>query len=90
MSSLFLAMNAISPSLPLVWGLGALVAVALAVVSLSMNFRSGPKLAGLLGFMVWVFAAFCWYLTGGLLLVFAVALPNAWFWSWVLLQNRRA
>lgn len=40
------------------------------------------RLSGLIGFMLWVFAGFCWWLTDGQFLVFAVALPNLWFWIW--------
>jgi hypothetical protein len=42
--------------------------------------------SGLVGFALWVFAAFCWGLTGGWLLIGSIALPNLWFWFWQYLS----
>jgi hypothetical protein len=36
--------------------------------------------------MLWVFAAFCWGLTGGWLLIGSIALSNLWFWFWQYLS----
>jgi hypothetical protein len=50
------------------------------------NIPPAGKISGLIGFMLWVFASFCYILTGGWLLLFSVALPNAYFWVWQYLS----
>lgn len=86
-SSLFHAMSSMHPSLPFLWGAAALVAIVLVFVYLALEVRWANKVSSLLGAMVWVFASFCYILTGGWLLLFAVSLPNLWFWVWEYLDT---
>lgn len=82
-SSLFTAMTAIHPWIPFIWGGGAIIAVVAAILFIgTRKFLSIGDTAALFGSLVWIFAAFCYALTGGYLLVFAVALPNLMFWIW--------
>jgi hypothetical protein len=55
-------------------------------VFLLMNKPPIGKFSGLMGFMLWIFAAFCWFLTGGAFVALAIALPNIWFWIWQYLS----
>lgn len=88
-SSLFHAMVGMHPSLPLVWGVAALAAIVLVLMYIAMDIAWANKVSSLLGAMVWVFASFCYILTGGWLLLFSVALPNLWFWVWEYLDTPR-
>lgn len=82
-SSLFTAMTAIHPWIPFIWGACGLVAVLMAILFIGTRKALGlGDTAALFGSLVWLFAAFCYALTGGYLLVFAVALPNLIFWIW--------
>lgn len=80
-SSLFICMNAIHAWVPIVWGVGAAVAVILAVILLVG--RKWPFLgqyASMFGFLVWLFASWVYILNGFWLVLLTVALPNAFFW----------
>lgn len=81
-STLFAAMVSFDPIIPLAWGIAAMLTIVIG--GSYLLFRTPPfgRISGLTGFMVWVFAAFCWALTGGWLLFFAVAIPNMYFWIW--------
>lgn len=85
-SSLYQAMHKVDPATPVVWGLCAVVTIVLGMVFLLLDRPPIGKLSGLAGFMLWVFAAFCWWLTEAQFVVFAVALPNLWFWVWQYLS----
>lgn len=85
-SSLFTAMASIGAFIPYVWGALCVVVIIVGLTFLLFNIPPAGKVSGLAGFMLWVFAAFCWALTGGYLLLFAVALPNMWFWIWQYLS----
>lgn len=86
-SSLYHAMFSMHPALPVVWGAVALVAIILVMVYLALEVRWANKVSSLLGSMVWIFASFCYILTGGWLLLFAVSLPNLYFWVWEYLDT---
>jgi hypothetical protein len=81
-SSLFMALSFLHPFLPYVWGAACLIAIVVAFVSLIKDHEPGAKTAGWIGFMTWLFAAICWIITGGFLTLFAIAIPNMWFWLW--------
>lgn len=85
-SSLYIAMKSIIPLAPVVWGVIALLTIFVGITFLLFNIPPAGKLSGLVGFGVWVFAAFCWGLTGGWLLIGSIALPNLWFWFWQYLS----
>jgi hypothetical protein len=85
-SSLFASMHALSVTAPQLWGLAAVTTIVLGVYFLLFNKPPYGKYAGLLGFMVWVFACFCWVLAGALLVFMAVGIPNLIFWFWQYLS----
>lgn len=88
-SSLFVAMHSIAPAAPQLWGLVAVATIVLGLVFLLFNKPPYGRYSGLLGFMVWVFACFCWALTGAVLVAFAVGVPNLIFWFWQFLSLSR-
>ena len=88
-SSLFAAMTLIHPSAPQLWGLVAVVTIVMGLVFLLFNKPPYGRYSGLLGFMVWVFACFCWVLTGAILVACAVGVPNLIFWFWQFLSLSR-
>lgn len=88
-SSLYTAMVEIDPVIPYVWGTIAIVTIIVGFTFLLFNIPPAGKVSGLAGFMLWVFAGFCWWLTAGEFVVFAVALPNIWFWIWQYLSLSR-
>lgn len=85
-SSLFIAMASIAPAVPIIWGIVALITIIMGLTFLLFNIPPAGKVSGLIGFMLWVFAGFCWGLTGGWLLIFSLAVPNLWFWFWQYLS----
>ena len=85
-SSLFTAMSSLHPAIPFIWGVVALLTILVGITFLMFRIPPAGKISGLVGFMVWVFASFCYILTGGWLLLFSVALPNAYFWVWQYLS----
>jgi hypothetical protein len=85
-SSLFLAMTSINPAIPVAWGVIATLTIVVGLTFLLFNIPPAGKASGLAGFMVWVFAGFCWALTGGWFLTLALAIPNMWFWIWQYLS----
>lgn len=88
-SSLFMAMTSIGASVPVIWGIIAVLIIIVGFTFLLFNLPPAGKLSGLAGFMLWVFATFCWGLTGGWLLIFAIGVPNMWFWFWQYLSLAR-
>ncbi len=85
-SSLFIAMTSIHAVIPVIWGGIAVATIVVGVIFLLWNKPPAGKLSGLMGFMLWVFAGFCWYLTGAGFVTLAVAVPNIWFWIWQYLS----
>jgi hypothetical protein len=85
-SSLYAAMTTIHATIPLVWGVVCILVIIGGFTFLVYNIPPIGKFSGLLGFMVWVFAAFCYILTGGWLPLFSVAVPNMYFWFWQYLS----
>src|SRR6188768_75648 len=85
-SSLFIAMSALHPSLPIIWGAVSLLTILVGFTFLLFNIPPAGKASGLVGFMVWLFAGFCWGLAGGWLLLVSVAIPNMYFWIWQYLS----
>jgi hypothetical protein len=81
-SSLFVAMSSLHVIIPFVWGLVALATIVLGFTFLLFNIPPVGQISGLVGFMVWLFAGFCWTLTGGWLLLLTIAAPNMYFWFW--------
>lgn len=85
-SSLFTAMISIHEFIPVVWGVVALLVIVVGFTFLLFNVPPAGKSSGIAGFMLWVFAGFCWILTGGWFVTLAVGLPNMWFWFWQYLS----
>ena len=85
-SSLFEAMTSIHEWVPFTWGLIAILTIIVGFTFLLFNIPPAGKASGLVGFMVWVFASFCWGLDGNYLLIFSVGIPNLWFWIWQYLS----
>lgn len=85
-SSLYQAMQSIHQVIPYIWGSVSVTVIIIGLTFLLFNIPPAGKVSGLIGFMVWVFASFCYVLTGGWLLLFSVALPNAYFWVWQYLS----
>lgn len=85
-SSLWAALTGIHAFLPFIWGAAALCVVIVGFTFLLFNIPPAGKVSGIAGFMVWLFAGWAWWLTGGGFVVFAVALPNMWFWIWQYLS----
>jgi hypothetical protein len=88
-SSLFQAMTAVNPVIPVLWGAVAVLTIVVGFIFLLFNKPPAGKLSGLVGFMLWLFAGICWYMTGGEFLVFVLAIPNMWFWIWQYLSLAR-
>lgn len=85
-SSLFIAMISIHPYVPILWGATAIVTILIGFTFLMFNIPPAGKVSGLVGFMLWVFASFCWGIAGTWLLLFSVAIPNMYFWIWQYLS----
>jgi hypothetical protein len=79
-------MVSIHSIIPILWGAVAVLVIIVGLTFLLFNIPPAGKISGLVGFALWVFASFCYILTGGWLLLFAVALPNACFWVWQYLS----
>ncbi len=77
-----MAMSSIHPFIPYIWGGVALGTIIVGLTFLLFNMPPAGKVSGLIGFMLWVFAGFCWIFSGGWILIFAIAIPNLWFWFW--------
>jgi hypothetical protein len=85
-SSLYLAMRDINPVAPYIWGGIALATIVMGITFLLYNIPPAGKASGLIGFMLWVFASFCWGFDNGWLLIFSIAVPNLYFWFWQYLS----
>jgi hypothetical protein len=79
-------MTTIAAVTPFIWGVVCVLTILVGLSFLMFNVPPAGKISGLVGFMLWVFASFCYILTGGWLLLFSVALPNAFFWVWQYLS----
>lgn len=88
-SSLHTAMVEINPIIPAIWGSIAVVTIIIGFTFLLFNIPPAGRISGLVGFGLWLFASFCWWLTDGQFVVLAVALPNLWFWIWQYMSLSR-
>lgn len=88
-SSLFSAMTTVGGFIPHVWGVACLITIAVGITFLLLNKPPAGRISGIMGFALWVFASFCWGLTGGWFLVIALGIPNMWFWIWQYLSLAR-
>lgn len=85
-SSLLTAMTQIGPHISMLWGWTAIVTIFGGMTFLMFNIPPFGKVSGLVGFMLWGFAGMCYALTGAWLALFAVAIPNMFFWFWQYLS----
>jgi hypothetical protein len=85
-SSLFVSMMTLNPAIPYIWGAAAVLTIIIGVTFLAFHIPPAGKISGLIGFMLWVYAGFCWGTTGAWLPLFSVAVPNMWFWVWQYLS----
>lgn len=85
-SSLFIAMAGFHAVIPVIWGSIALITIFTGLTFLLFNIPPIGKVSGLIGFMLWLFASFCWGLSGGWLLMVSIGIPNLWFWFWQYLS----
>lgn len=81
-SSVYDAMKQVSPSIPILWGIAALVTIALGILYLLNNKRILGQTSGLIGFALWCFVAMCYILGHDWMVLAGVAAPNMWFWIW--------
>lgn len=81
-SSLYLSMHALSPLLTVIWGVLAIVVIVVGLYVLIFDKPPIGKANCLVAWMLWLFAAIVYVLTGGWLTLFAVALPGLFFWTW--------
>ena len=68
------------------WGIGLLTVCALNALMLLTRSRFLASIVGVLGFCLWLYAAFAYFYIGFWLGFFAAALPNAIFWAWYAVQ----
>jgi hypothetical protein len=73
-SSLYVTMVGFGAHIAIVWGVASIISV---VVTLA-----GYRIASLLGFMVWLFAAICYIMDGNWLVLVAITIPNMLYWLW--------
>jgi hypothetical protein len=73
-SSLFVTMAGFGTHITIMWGIVLIISV---VVTLA-----GYRIASLLGFAAWVFAAICYALDGNWMVFVAIAIPNMLYWLW--------
>ena len=85
-SSLHISMQEINPYATYIWGGLCIATVIMGLTFLLFNIPPAGRLSGLIGFMLWVFASWCWGLTGAWLLIGSVAFPNLYFWFWQYLS----
>lgn len=85
-SSLYVSMLDIHPLAPLIWGISCIGTIVGGLTFLLFNIPPFGKISGLIGFSVWSFAGFCYFLTGNYLVLFAITAPNMWFWLWQYLS----
>jgi cellulose synthase/poly-beta-1,6-N-acetylglucosamine synthase-like glycosyltransferase len=88
-STLFMAMAAIHPIAPFIWGLIAMFTILGGLTFLLFNIPPWGKISGVVGFMLWLFASVCYGFYGNWLLVFALTVPNMWFWIWQYISLSR-
>lgn len=85
-SSLYIAMLKINSEAPHIWGGIAVGTIIVGLTFLLFNIPPAGRVSGLVGFMLWVFAGFCWAFGGAWLPVLSIAIPNLWFWFWQYLS----
>lgn len=81
-SSLFEAMHNISPFLTDIWGILAILVIFVSLYALIFDRPPVGKVNCFIGFLLWFFAAVIYVLSGGILTLFSVAIPNLFFWTW--------
>lgn len=79
-SSLFQAMYAMSPAVPIVWGAVAVMASGFAITLLLRRSGWWGGIASLSGWMVWLFAAIVYAMEGYWLVLLTVAMVYGYFW----------
>lgn len=80
-SSLFDAMDSISPLLTHVWGIACIAVVVLVLFSILKSKNALGKTSCFAGALLWFFASFVYILVGGWLTLFSVAIPSLLFWA---------
>ena len=85
-SSLLAAMASLHPLAHILWGTVALLTIGCGITFLLFNLPPYGKISGIVGFMLWVFGAWCYVFTSSWVPLFAVAVPNMWFWIWQYLS----
>lgn len=81
-SSLFMAMEAISPTLTLIWGVLAIAVIIVGIYVLVYDKPPIGKANCFIAWMLWLFACIVYIQTGGYLTLFSVSLCNLMFWTW--------
>lgn len=85
-SSLVAAMLTLHPAAHFVWGAVAILTIICGLTFLLFDIPPFGKASGIVGFMLWVFGCWCYYFTASWVPLFAVAVPNMWFWAWQYLS----
>ena len=81
-STLFIAFEALSPSLPLLWGTLAIIVILIGVYVLVFDKPPIGKANCFVAWMLWLFAAIVYVMTSAWLVLFTVAIPGLIFWTW--------
>lgn len=81
-SSLFLAMTTINPAIPVIWGTLAVIVIIVGLYVLVFDKPPIGKANCFVAWMLWLFAAIVYALTGGWLTLISVATPSLMFWTW--------
>lgn len=81
-SSLFSSMTSIGQHVPLVWGILAISVIAVGLYVLVFDKPPIGKANCFVAWLLWLFAAIVYVMTGGWLTLFAVTIPSLFFWTW--------
>jgi hypothetical protein len=85
-SSLVVALVDIHPLAHFIWGALAVFIIVGLLISLGTGAIKFMQTLTIMAFMLWVFAVLCYSLVGGWVPLFAVAVPNMIFWTFMYLR----
>ena len=74
------ALNLALPYGAVIWGLFAMFNIVMGATFLLFNFPPFGKASGIIGFMIWIWAGFCFLYANLYLLVAILCIPQAFFW----------
>jgi hypothetical protein len=83
------ALNGLVPHGATIWGSLAMANIILGTTFLLIRFPPFGKTAGLIGFMLWLWAGIAFAMEGLGLLTFVICIPQGLFWIWQYLALSR-